>query len=329
MTTKYNKRIALSVGEPAGIGPDLAVLLAHQAQCEAQLIFCADQHLLSSRAALLGIPFDYEEFDPHHSEQCQGAVYVWHHPLKSPVTPGQLNSANAPYVLEALNSAAELTAQGISHALVTGPIQKSIIEEAGIPFTGHTEYLAHKFTVPKVVMLLEGGHLRVALATTHLPLSCVASAITEEDLFSTIQILHQGLIHRFGIPQPTIKVAGLNPHAGENGHLGLEEITIISPVIERCRALGQHIDGPFSADTLFLDEVLQGVDCVLAMYHDQGLPVLKTKSFGQGVNITLGLPIIRTSVDHGTALSLAGKKESLIDTGSLKQAIDTALSMQT
>ncbi|MBU6468360.1 MAG: 4-hydroxythreonine-4-phosphate dehydrogenase PdxA [Betaproteobacteria bacterium] len=327
MTSDTQKIIAVSVGEPAGIGPDLAVLLSQRSAFNAQLLFCADENLLVSRAQILGLSFSFDRFDPAHPELFTGSIGVWHHPLQVPVKIGSPNSTNASYVLHALDSAAKLTASGISHALVTGPIQKSVIEESGISFTGHTEYLAQQFNVDKVVMLLVGGNLRVALATTHLPLKEVPSAITVEGLFSTIQILHHDLVTRFNIKNPKIKVAGLNPHAGESGHLGMEEINIITPVIQRCLALGQDIEGPFSADTLFLDDSLKDVDCVLAMYHDQGLPVLKTKSFGQGVNITLGLPIIRTSVDHGTALSLAGKKEASIDTGSLKEAIDLALSL--
>ncbi|KXW55504.1 4-hydroxythreonine-4-phosphate dehydrogenase PdxA [Ferrovum sp. PN-J185] len=327
MTSNSQKIIGLSVGEPAGIGPDLAVMIAQERDIKAQLVLCADKNMLIERAAMLAIPFEFEEFDPHNPHQCHSHIAVWHHPCEAPVTPGSLNVLNANYVLQALTNAAQYTYQGIFHALVTGPIQKSIIEESGIIFTGHTEYLAQQFSIPKVVMLLVGGELKVALATTHIPLKEVAQSITEEDLFSTLQILHRELKTKFNIPDPRIKVAGLNPHAGEDGHLGDEEIRVISPTIQRCQLLGQRIEGPFSADTLFLEDSLQGVDCVLAMYHDQGLPVLKTTSFGRGVNITLGLPIIRTSVDHGTALSLAGKKNAHIDAGSLKEAINTALHM--
>jgi 4-hydroxythreonine-4-phosphate dehydrogenase len=327
MISNSQKLIGLSVGEPAGIGPDLAVLIAQEQDLKARLVLCADKNVLIERASLLGIPFQFEEFNPHNPHQLRSHIAVWHHPCRAPVVPGTLNVLNANYVLQALTNAAQYTHQGIFHALVTGPIQKSIIEESGIVFTGHTEYLAQQFSVPKVVMLLVGGKLRVALATTHIPLKDVSQSITEDNLFSTLQILHRELKTKFNITEPRIKVAGLNPHAGEEGHLGDEEIRVISPTIQRCQLLGQHIEGPFSADTLFLEESLQGVDCVLAMYHDQGLPVLKTTSFGKGVNITLGLPIIRTSVDHGTALSLAGKKEAHIDVGSLKEAIDTALHM--
>jgi len=327
MISNPQKLIGLSVGEPAGIGPDLAVLIAQEPDIKARLVLCADKNVLLDRATMLGVPFQFEEFDPHNPHRLRSHIAVWHHACKAPVVPGTLNVLNAEYVLQALSNAAHYTHQGVFHALVTGPIQKSIIEESGIVFTGHTEYLAQQFSVPKVVMLLVGGKLRVALATTHIPLKEVSRSITEESLFSTLQILHRELKTKFNIAEPRIKVAGLNPHAGEGGHLGDEEIRVIFPTIQRCQSLGQHIEGPFSADTLFLEDSLQGVDCIVAMYHDQGLPVLKTTSFGKGVNITLGLPIIRTSVDHGTALSLAGKKEAHIDVGSLKEAIDTALHM--
>ncbi len=255
----------------------------------------------------------------------RSVLRVWHHPSAVDVIPGQLNSANSGYVLKCLDSAIEVCQLTKASALVTAPIQKSSISDAGIPFTGHTEYLAEHTQTSRVVMMLVGGGLRVALATTHLPLSQVSASITPILLDEVIEILVTDLKHKFGIVSPRILVAGLNPHAGEGGHLGHEDMEIIVPAIKRARAKGADIIGPLPADTLFTPSVLSGADAVLAMYHDQGLPVLKMQSFGGGVNITLGLPIIRTSVDHGTALDLAGTGRA--ETGSLREALALARSL--
>jgi 4-hydroxythreonine-4-phosphate dehydrogenase len=248
-----------------------------------------------------------------------------HVPLAVAAQPGKLNPANSAYVLETLQSAVEGCLNGTFDAMVTAPVHKGVINDAGIPFTGHTEYLAEKTGTSRVVMMLVGGGMRVALATTHLPLRAVADSISQDSLAEVIRILHHDLVVRFGIAHPRILVAGLNPHAGEGGHLGYEEIEVISPVLEAMRAQGMDLRGPLPADTLFTPRMLADCDCVLAMYHDQGLPVLKHASFGGGVNVTLGLPVIRTSVDHGTALDLAGSGKA--DLGSLLAALDMASAM--
>jgi 4-hydroxythreonine-4-phosphate dehydrogenase len=313
--------IALTAGEPAGIGPDLCVMLAQQARSW-PLVVIADQTLLMQRAEQLGLPLSLLHFGTAPVTHETGSLTVLHEPLHTHVTPGLLNPANSRYVLQTLKLALQGCQDGDFGAMVTGPINKAVINDAGIPFTGHTEFLAEHTDTPRVVMMLAGGGLRVALATTHLPLRDVAAALTRESLSHTLRILHHDLVTRFGIADPHILVTGLNPHAGESGHLGREEIDVIEPVLMRLREDGMRLTGPLPADTLFNPARLAEADCVLAMYHDQGLPVLKYASFGAGVNVTLGLPIIRTSVDHGTALELAGTGRA--HAGSLIAAIDLA-----
>ncbi len=320
------KRLAITAGEPAGIGADLCVTLAQSHQ-HAQLIVLADPDLLQERAALLGLPLKLRAFDPNEAPQAAdpGELWVMPHRLAAPCQPGQLDPANARYVLETLTSACQGCQNGIFDAMVTAPVHKGVINDAGIPFSGHTEFLADLTGTELVVMMLATAGLRVALVTTHLPLRAVADAITAERLETISRILHKDLVEKFGLTSPRILVCGLNPHAGEGGHLGREELDIIIPTLERLRGEGMNLTGPLPADTLFTPLHLEQADAVLAMYHDQGLPVLKHKGFGQAVNITLGLPIIRTSVDHGTALDLAGTGKAHI--GSLETAISYALEM--
>ena len=324
MTPVY--RIALTPGEPAGIGPDLAVMLAQQVQ-PYEVVVIADPQLLQARAAQLGLPLQLREINLQDAPRpnAVGELAVLPIPLAEPAVPGKLNVNNAPYILRTLDAAIEGCVAGYFSALVTGPVQKSIINDAGIAFSGHTEYLAEKTHTEKVVMMLATEGLRVALATTHLPLKDVAAAITEDELTQVTEILQRDMQNQFGIAEPRILVCGLNPHAGEGGHLGREEIEIIEPVLARLRQRGMNLIGPLPADTLFTPKYLDHADAVLAMYHDQGLPVLKYKGFGQAVNITLGLPITRTSVDHGTALDLAGTGK--VDMGSLRTALSYALAM--
>lgn len=318
--------LALTPGEPAGIGPDLCLQLAAVGS-PYPLAAIADPDMLAERARLLGLDINITEWhsgNPVSTEAGHLAVL----PVKTTnkVKAGQLDEANAAYVLETIRQAAEGCLAGQFHGLVTGPIHKGIINQAGIPFTGHTEYLQELCDAGQVVMMLTAGDLRVALATTHLPLKDICSAITETGLERTLQILHGELQTRFGLSQPRILVCGLNPHAGEDGHLGREEIEIIEPVLERCRQQGMQLAGPLPADTAFVPSQLEEADAVLAMYHDQGLPVLKHHGFGRAINVTLGLPIIRTSVDHGTALELAGTGKA--HSGSLEAAIELAAGMQ-
>ena len=315
--------IALTAGEPAGIGPDLCVALSQQA-LPCRLSVLGDIHALRARAAQLGIAVDFITGDAVPAHQV-GALHVRHIPVAVPVTAGMLDTDNSAHVLALLDAAIEGCMNGAYHAIVTAPVHKGVINDAGFPFTGHTEYLAGHSGTERVVMMLAGGGLRVALATTHLPLRAVADAITPALLIEVIRILHTDLQRKFGIAAPRIAVAGLNPHAGESGHLGREEIDIIEPVLDRLRREGMDLVGPQPADTLFSRIRHDPCDAVLAMYHDQGLPVLKYASFGAGVNITLGLPFIRTSVDHGTALDLAGTGRA--EAGSLFAAIDMALEM--
>ena len=312
--------IALTPGEPAGLGPDLAVMLGGRS-LPARLIVVADRELLAERARMLGLDVALVEYAPG-AEVGEGRLHVWHVPLAAPARAGVLDPRNAPYVLRTLEIAADGCAQGRFDAMVTAPVHKGVINDAGIAFTGHTEFLAERTHTPQVVMMLAGGGMRVALATTHLPLKEVAGALTQPGIERGLRILHAELEARFGIATPRIAVAGLNPHAGESGHMGREEIDVIAPVLQRLRAERYDLVGPLPADTLFHPERLRGYDAVYAMYHDQGLPVLKYASFGSGINITLGLPIIRTSVDHGTALELAGTGR--IESGSLMAAIDVA-----
>lgn len=319
-------RFAITAGEPAGIGPDLCVMLAQQSWPH-QLVVFADPDLLCARAALLDLPLRLREWTgPEDSYLCPAGELLIH-PLRmaSLATPGEPDTRNAAYVLNTLSSATEFCLEGKLDGLITAPVHKGIINDAGIPFTGHTEFLEQLTATTKVVMMLATDGLRVALATTHLPLREVADAISAPLLREVLDILFQDLRDKFGVVQPKVLVAGLNPHAGENGHLGTEEINIISPVIEEFKQRGEQILGPLPADTLFNEKYLKQADAVLAMYHDQGLPVLKYKGFGKAVNITLGLPIIRTSVDHGTAFDLAGTGAA--DPGSLITAIETAVQM--
>ena len=316
--------LAVTSGEPAGIGPDICLDLAqHRLPC--RVVVLGDMTLLQERAALLGKTVQLQPYAPQHTAPV-GALEVLHIPLTAPCQVGQLNTANAAYVLQLLDRAYSGIMNREFAAMVTAPLHKGVINEAGGAFfSGHTEYLADKSGTAKVVMMLAGGGLRVALATTHLPLKDVPAAISPELIIEISRIVHHDLQNKFGITQPKILVAGLNPHAGENGHLGKEEINIIIPALAQLRTQGINVCGPYPADTLFQPFMLQDADAVLAMYHDQGLPVLKFASFGQGVNITLGLPFIRTSVDHGTALDLAGTGKA--HTGSLHTALATAWEM--
>ncbi len=322
------RRLALTPGEPAGIGPDLAIMLA-QGERPDEIVAIADPELLEARAKQLGLPLKLRELDSSRppSAQRAGELIVAPIPLRSPVTAGTLNPSNSAYVLQTLDFAIAGCQAETFQALVTGPVHKGVINDAGIAFSGHTEYLADKTGTPRVVMMLATEGLRVALATTHIPLKDVADALNESLLTQVLDILHGDLQRDFGIPAPRILVCGLNPHAGEGGHLGREELDLIEPVLEKQRARGQNLIGPLPADTLFTPKHLDRADAVLAMYHDQGLPVLKYKGFGRAVNVTLGLPIIRTSVDHGTALDLAGTGQ--IDAGSLQTALDYARNMAT
>jgi len=314
--------VAVTAGEPAGIGPDLCVELARR-RLPARVVVVADQGLLKDRARRLRVPLRLVEFSPVSAVKFPSGVLMVHHiPLERPAVAGRLDPANSRYVLRTLETAVDGCRKGIFDAMVTAPVQKSVINDAGIAFTGHTEFLAERTGAEHVVMMLAGGGLRVALATTHLALKDVAGAITREGLERTLRVLRQDLIGRFSVANPRIFVAGLNPHAGESGFLGREEIEIIAPVLDKLRREGFNLVGPLPADTLFHPKRLKDCDCVLAMYHDQGLPVLKYASFGAGVNVTLGLPLIRTSVDHGTALDLAGTGKAEI--GSLVEAIKLA-----
>ncbi|MBB6055594.1 MAG: 4-hydroxythreonine-4-phosphate dehydrogenase PdxA [Gammaproteobacteria bacterium] len=319
-------RIVITPGEPAGIGPDLILTLAEQAW-PVELVIMADPALLQQRATMLGKEIAIRFYDASQPAQAQqaGVLTVCSVPLLVPVSAGKLDKRNGKYVLATLQRAAEGCLSGEFAALVTGPVHKGVINDAGVPFSGHTEFFAEQAGVDQVVMMLATEGLRVALATTHLPLRDVADAITAESLRRTIDILQHDLQHQFGIATPHILVCGLNPHAGEGGHMGREEIEVIEPVLNELRTQGYSLEGPLPADTLFQDKYLQRADAVLAMYHDQGLPVLKYKGFGRAVNITLGLPFIRTSVDHGTALELAGSGKS--NNGSLLTALQQAISM--
>lgn len=331
MTSARPFVLAITTGEPAGVGPELTVQALVQCltpsvppASDPQLDHCqfavlGDAALLAARAQAVGLG------DAWQTLLTQGRVRIEHHSLAVPAVPGQLDAANGPYVLALLDAAIDGAMAGTFDAIVTAPLQKSTINDSGVAFTGHTEYLAERTHTPRVVMMLAGGGLRVALATTHLPLAQVPGAIRRDDLLQTLVILNQDLMRHFGLTRPRILVTGLNPHAGESGYLGREEIDVITPALDDARAVGIDARGPYPADTLFQPRHLDGADAVLAMYHDQGLPVLKYASFGAGVNITLGLPIIRTSVDHGTALDLAGTGRA--ESGSLLEALRTAAAM--
>lgn len=318
-------RIVLTPGEPAGIGPELCVQLAQSAQaCE--LVCVADPDLLLARAQQLNLPLTLETFNAQRPprQHAAGSLQILPIELPSPAVCGLLNPAHSAYVLESIRTATQGCLAGTFDAMVTAPVHKGIINDSGYPFSGHTEFIA-ELTGGYPVMMLATPGLRVALATTHLPLKDVSAAITDTTLQQVISVLAHDLRHHFGINNPRILVCGLNPHAGENGHLGREELDIIIPLLDKLRQQGMQLQGPLPADTLFTPKYLEHADAVLAMYHDQGLPVLKHKGFGNAVNITLGLPIIRTSVDHGTALELAGSGQA--DCGSLRYALTTALNM--
>ena len=320
-------RIALTPGEPAGIGPDITLAIAQQ-DWDAELVAICDPKLLQERAQLLGLAIEIQVIDGPLGEPGRhqpGTLKVYPVNLTAPCEPGQLDPANASYVLYTLHAAVDACIAGRCDAMVTAPVQKSVINDAGIPFSGHTELLAEDTDTDRVVMMLAAKNMRVALATTHLPLRDVADAISSEMLEDTLNILHRDLQSKLGLPNPQIAVLGLNPHAGEGGHMGREELDTIIPVLEKLRASGMQLLGPLPADTAFNPKVLSSCDAVLAMYHDQGLPTLKYAGFGEAVNVTLGLPIIRTSVDHGTALDLAGTGKA--DTGSMKTALDMAIAM--
>jgi 4-hydroxythreonine-4-phosphate dehydrogenase len=346
--------IAVTVGEPAGIGPELCLRLSER-QWPMPLVLIGDKTTLDLRAAALGLPA-IPEWLPAIPELAGSRntgqadhpaagtavtsaspapppasslppVSIWNHPLPDFVLPGKLNPDNSREVIETLDSAIDGCVAGYFAAMVTAPVHKGAINDAGIAFTGHTEYLADATDTPRVVMMLVGGGLRVALATTHLPLKDVSAAITADSLVTTLRIVDRDLRSKFGIAAPRIAVCGLNPHAGEGGYLGREELDVIAPVIARMASEGMNVTGPYPADTIFVPEHARHHDAILAMFHDQGLPVLKAASFGHGVNVTLGLPFIRTSVDHGTALDLAGTGRA--DPGSLFEAVDLAIAMAT
>lgn len=312
--------IVITPGEPAGIGPDLVVQAAQRGRQMPWLVI-ADKGMLAARAQLLQLPLTLDD-NLQSPSLLPGHLTILHSPLANTVIPGQLDTANVPGVMAALDTAIAGCMHGDYAALLTGPMQKSVVNDAGIAFSGHTEYLAEKSGVADVVMLLMTDAMRVALATTHLPLAQVANALTQPLLERRLHILNNTLRQQFAVAQPRILVAGLNPHAGEGGHLGSEELEVIQPVCERLRRQGMDLVGPLPADTLFTPKYLQHADAVMSMFHDQGLPVLKYSGFGQAVNVTLGLPFIRTSVDHGTALDIAGSGDA--DLGSLSAALTVA-----
>ncbi|TAL58867.1 MAG: 4-hydroxythreonine-4-phosphate dehydrogenase PdxA [Legionella sp.] len=314
------KPLLVSSGEPAGIGPDICLALA---ESEYPVVILGDQSLLASRAKRLNLPIDFALYQPNKPLiHKPGQLTVFDIPCHSPVQSGQLNPNNAQYVIELLEQGAALCASGEFSALITAPVHKGNINAGGITFTGHTEFFADYFKVPQVVMLLACAEMKVALVTTHLPLRDVPNAINKPLIIRVLEQLHHSLVQDFGISDPLIKVAGLNPHAGESGYLGREEIDIINPALEQLRAQGMQLLGPLPADTMFTQDKNKGCDAYVAMYHDQGLPVLKYIGFHHAVNITLGLPIIRTSVDHGTALELAGT--GLASADSLLTAVQMA-----
>ena len=319
-------RVVITPGEPAGIGPDLVVQLA-QRSWPVELVICADASVLEARAKQLHLPLTLLPYQAENAPlpQQAGTLTLLPVPLRTPVVPGQLSTENGHYVVETLARACDGCLSGEFAALITGPVHKGVINDAGVAFTGHTEFFEERSHSAKVVMMLATEELRVALATTHLPIKAVSEAITPDLLRDVIAILHHDLRTKFGIADPYVLVCGLNPHAGEGGHMGMEEIDTIIPVLDEMRAQGMNLSGPLPADTLFQPKYLDHADAVLAMYHDQGLPVLKYQGFGRGVNITLGLPFIRTSVDHGTALDLAGQGKA--DVGSFITALNLAIKM--
>lgn len=315
-------RIALTSGEPAGIGPDVCLAAAAQ-RLDCDLVCLGDRDLLAERARILGMKVELRPYERRSRAHVPGTLAVEHHPLRAQTVPGRLDPRNGPYVLRLLERACDGARSGEFAAIVTAPVHKGVINDAGIPFTGHTEFFAARTGAPRPVMMLTTESLRVALATTHLPLSRVSAAITGELLCEVLEILDRDLARWWGLDRPRIAVCGLNPHAGESGHLGDEEIRVIAPAIARMRGRGLRIAGPLPADTVFVPGVLADFDVVLAMYHDQGLPVIKHAGFQSAVNVTLGLPILRTSVDHGTALDLAATGRA--DPGSMLAAIELAV----
>jgi 4-hydroxythreonine-4-phosphate dehydrogenase len=315
--------VAVTTGEPAGIGPDLCTELLDNLPRGCRAVLIGDRSLFGRARTRRGPKLNLPDFDV--TRPPRAGVELLHVPLAAPARPGVLDAANARYVLATLDTAIGGCAAGAFDSIVTAPVQKSIINEAGIKFTGHTEYLAKRTGTPLPVMLLVGGGLRVALATTHVPLRKVSAALKPDRLAAVLRIVDADLRTKFGVRRPRVLVLGLNPHAGESGHLGREEIDVMAPVLSALRAEGLDLVGPVPADTAFLPHRLKGIDAVVAMYHDQGLPVLKHASFGHAVNVTLGLPIIRTSVDHGTALDLAGTRKA--DPGSLQAAFALALEL--
>ncbi len=317
------KPLLISSGEPSGIGPDLCLALANY---DFPLVVAGDLDMLESRAKELNQPISFTEYKNGQMLEFQaGHLYVLHVPCSAPVLSGQLNVQNAAYVIELLSLAAELCSRGEFSGLVTAPVHKANINAGGFPFTGHTEFLAQFYNIDTVVMMLACAEMKVALVTTHLPLREVPNAITSELIIQVITQLQDSLVNDFGIKNPCIKVAGLNPHAGESGYLGREEIEVITPALNRLKKQGINVQGPMPSDTMFIKEHIKDCDAYVAMYHDQGLPVLKYAGFNEAVNVTLGLPIIRTSVDHGTALELAGK--NLLDSGSMIAAVNMAKEM--
>ncbi|MFT7005866.1 MAG: 4-hydroxythreonine-4-phosphate dehydrogenase [Colwellia sp.] len=319
-------RIAITPGEPAGIGPDLVVSIAQQAW-PVQLVVVASKELIKQRAEQLNLPIVLIDYDASLDAvpQVAGSLTILDIPLGESCIPGTLDTSNGAYVVETLKVASDKNMSGEFEAIVTGPVHKGLINKAGVPFSGHTEYFANQANCSDVVMMLATEGLRVALVTTHIPLAYVAKAITFERLQKVTRILHKDLQSKFGIENPKIYACGINPHAGEDGHLGREEIEVMEPAFAELRAEGINIIGPLPADTIFHEKYLKDADAILSMYHDQGLPVLKYKGFGSSVNITLGLPFIRTSVDHGTALDLAGTGAA--DSGSMIEAINSAIDL--
>ncbi|MBA6250706.1 MAG: 4-hydroxythreonine-4-phosphate dehydrogenase [Colwellia sp.] len=320
------KRIAITPGEPAGIGPDLTVFIAQQ-DWPVELVVIACKKLMQERAKVLGLPLTFIDYDGSKVAKPQkaGTLTILSVDMAEACIPGELNAENGSYVIETLRIASEKNISGEIDAIVTGPVHKGLINKAGIAFSGHTEYFASQANCADVVMMLATEGLRVALVTTHIPLAYVSKAITAERLQKVTRILNTDLINKFGIKEPKIYVCGINPHAGEDGHLGREEIDVMIPALNVLRDEGIKLIGPLPADTIFQEKYLSDADAILTMYHDQGLPVLKYKGFGASVNITLGLPFVRTSVDHGTALELAGT--NLADPGSFIEAITTAIKL--
>ncbi|HEX6136987.1 MAG TPA: 4-hydroxythreonine-4-phosphate dehydrogenase PdxA [Casimicrobiaceae bacterium] len=336
MSNASHPTIAITAGEPAGIGPELVARLAERHAARhfpARLVVLADERLLAERARRIGATPRYERYDPLAFAPLGSALEVWHQPLAAPAVPGHPDPTNARSVLSMLEAGCDACATGAFAALVTGPVQKSAIEDAGIPFSGHTEFFAARTHTPRVVMMLASGAgsaaLRVALVTTHLPLRAVPEALTAAAVEETVAIVRRELSRRFRIAQPRIAVCGLNPHAGEAGHLGREDLDVIAPAIAAARARGANVTGPLPADSVFVPDVARRFDAIVAMYHDQGLPAFKAANFGHGVNVTLGLPFIRTSVDHGTALDLAADaaRARSADPGSLVAAVELAIEL--